>query len=143
MAGTVTLAIIKPDAVGDNLTGPILEKINNAGFHISAIKKVKLNEISAEQFYVVHKGEPFYDRLIEFMITGPIIVAILEKENAVEDFRRLIGATDPEKAEKGTIRQLYAKSVRRNAVHGSDSDENAKIECDFFFSRFERFSKFD
>ncbi len=143
MADTQTLAIIKPDAVANELTGPILEKINNAGFRIAAIKLIKLDEIQARKFYAVHREMPFYDNLVKFMISGPVVVAILEKENAVEDFRKLIGATDPEKAEKGTIRKLYASSVERNAVHGSDSPENAKIECDFFFSRIERFSKYE
>jgi nucleoside-diphosphate kinase len=139
MSVTQTLAIIKPDAVASELIGPILSKSNNAGFHITAMKLVLLNEIQAKKFYAVHKERPFYDSLVKFMISGPVVVAILEKENAVEDFRKLIGATDPEKAEEGTIRKLYAESVERNAVHGSDSEENAKIECDFFFSQTERF----
>lgn len=136
---TQTLVIIKPDAVASELIGPILSRINNAGFHITAMKLVLLNEIQAKNFYAVHKDRPFYDSLVKFMISGPVVVAILEKENAVEDFRKLIGATDPEKAEEGAIRKLYAESVERNAVHGSDSTENAKIECDFFFSQTERF----
>ncbi len=136
---TQTLVIIKPDAVASELIGPILSRINNAGFHITAMKLVLLNEIQAKKFYSVHKDRPFYDSLVKFMISGPVVVAILEKENAVEDFRKLIGATDPEKAEEGTIRKLYADSVERNAVHGSDSKENAEIECDFFFSQTERF----
>jgi nucleoside-diphosphate kinase len=139
MSVTQTLAIIKPDAVASELIGPILSRINNDGFHITAIKLVLLNEIQAKKFYAIHKDKPFYDSLVKFMISGPVVVAILEKENAVEDFRKLIGATDPEKAEEGTIRKLYAESVERNAVHGSDSEENAKIECDFFFSQTERF----
>jgi nucleoside-diphosphate kinase len=143
MADTQTLAIIKPDAVANEFIGPILEKINNAGFHIAAIKLIKLDEIQAGNFYSVHREKPFYSSLVKFMISGPVVVAILEKENAVEDFRKLIGATDPEKAEKGTLRKLYARSVERNAIHGSDSPENAKIECDFFFSLFERFSKYE
>jgi nucleoside-diphosphate kinase len=136
---TQTLVIIKPDAVASELIGAILSRINNAGFHITAMKLVLLNEIQAKKFYAVHKDRPFYDSLVKFMISGPVVVAILEKENAVEDFRKLIGATDPEKAEEGTIRKLYAESVERNAVHGSDSTENAMIECDFFFSQTERF----
>ena len=139
MAVAQTLAIIKPDAVANELIGPILARINNAGFRIAAIKLIKLNEIQAKKFYAVHKDRPFYDSLVKFMISGPAVVAILEKENSVEEFRKLIGATDPEKAEEGTIRKLYAESVERNAVHGSDSAENAKIECDFFFSQTERF----
>jgi nucleoside-diphosphate kinase len=139
MAVTQTLAIIKPDAVANELIGPILARINNAGFRIAAIKLIKLNEIQAKKFYAVHKDRPFYNSLVKFMISGPAVVAILEKENAVEQFRKLIGATDPEKADEGTIRKLYAESVERNAVHGSDSMENAKIECDFFFSQTERF----
>ena len=138
MAVTQTLTIIKPDAVANELTGPILEKINNAGFRISAMKMGQINEDQARKFYAVHKDRPFYDSLVKFMISGPVVVAILEKDNAVEDFRKLIGATDPEKAEEGTIRKLYAESVERNAVHGSDSPENAIIECDFFFSQTER-----
>ena len=139
MAVTQTLTIIKPDAVANELIGPILARINTAGFHIAAIKLIRLNEIQTRKFYAVHKERPFYDSLVKFMISGPVVVAILEKENAVEDFRKLIGATDPEKAEEGTIRKLYAESVERNAVHGSDSPENAIVECDFFFSQIERF----
>ncbi len=139
MAVTQTLAIIKPDAVAKELIGPVIARINNAGFRIAAIKLIKLNEDQAKKFYAVHKDRSFYDSLVKFMISGPVVVAILEKENAVEDFRKLIGATDPEKAEEGTIRKLYAESVERNAVHGSDSMENARIECDFFFSQTERF----
>ncbi len=139
MAVTQTLAIIKPDAVAKELIGPVIARINNAGFRIAAIKLIKLNEDQAKKFYAVHKDRPFYDSLVKFMISGPVVVAILEKENAVEEFRKLIGATDPEKAEDGTIRKLYAESVERNAVHGSDSTENARIECDFFFSQTERF----
>jgi nucleoside-diphosphate kinase len=139
MSVTQTLAIIKPDAVASELIGSIMARINNAGFHIAAIKLIKLNEDQAKRFYAVHKDRSFYDSLVKFMISGPVVVAILEKENAVGDFRKLIGATDPDKAEEGTIRKLYAESVERNAVHGSDSEENAKIECDFFFSQTERF----
>jgi nucleoside-diphosphate kinase len=139
MSVTQTLAIIKPDAVANELIGPIMARINNAGFHVAAIKLIKLNEDQAKKFYAVHKDKSFYNSLVKFMISGPVVVAILEKENAVGDFRKLIGATDPDKAEEGTIRKLYAESVERNAVHGSDSEENARIECDFFFSQTERF----
>jgi len=139
MAGTITLTIIKPDAVANEYTGPILAKINNAGFHIAGLKLISLTENHARKFYAVHKERPFYDSLVKFMTSGPVVVAVLEKSNAVEDFRKLIGATDPAKAEENTIRKLYAESVERNAVHGSDSDENAVIECDFFFSQAERF----
>lgn len=139
MTGSITLTIIKPDAVARGLIGPILESINRSGFHISALKLINLDKEQAEKFYAVHTGKPFYKNLVEFMTSGPVVVAILEKENAVEDFRKLIGATDPAKAEKGTIRNRFAESVERNAVHGSDSDANAVIECDFFFSKAERF----
>lgn len=143
MAGTKTLTIIKPGAVANEFIGPILAKINANGFHIAAMKLIMLTRKMAESFYSVHKGKPFYDNLITFMTSGPVVVAILEKENAVEEYRKLIGNTDPAKAEEGTIRKLFAESIERNAVHGSDSDENAKKECDFFFSTSERNSKFD
>lgn len=139
MAVSQTLMIIKPDAVAGELTGTILARISTAGFRITAIKMLRLSESRARKFYLVHKDKPFYDSLVKFMVSGPVVVAILEKENAVEDFRKLIGATDPEKAEEGTIRKLYAESLERNAVHGSDSPDNARIECDFFFSQIERF----
>jgi len=131
--------MIKPDAVANGHTGAIIDQIIKAGFKIVALKYLKLTEEKAGQFYEVHKARPFYGELVGFMSSGPIVAAILEKENAVEDFRKLIGATDPAKAEKGTIRQLYAESIGANAVHGSDSDENAKIEGDFYFSAFEKF----
>ena len=143
MAGTKTLTIIKPGAVSNEFIGPILAKINEAGFHISAMKYFKLNEKQAKSFYSVHKERPFYNSLVEFMTSGPVVVAILEKENAVEQYRKLIGNTDPTKAEEGTIRRMFAESIERNAVHGSDSDENAETESDFFFAKSERFSKFD
>lgn len=139
MAGNLTFTMIKPTAFKNNYAGPILKMINEAGF---VIKAMKLTHLSAEQagaFYAVHKEKPFYDSLVEFMSSGPIVAAILEKENAVEDFRTLIGATNPENAAEGTIRKLYATSLQQNAVHGSDSDENAAIEADFFFSKVERF----
>lgn len=143
MSGTKTFTIIKPGAVSHEYIGPILNKIYEAGFHISAMKLLRLTRAQAENFYEVHNQKPFYTSLINFMTSGPVVVAILEKENAVADYRMLIGHTDPAKAEPGTIRKLFAESVERNAVHGSDSDENASIECDFFFSLSERFSKFD
>ena len=139
MAGNITLTIIKPRAVSKGYIGPILNKIHEAGFRISAMKMLQLTENEAKTFYQVHSERPFYNDLVEFMVSGPIVVAILEKENAVEDYRKLIGATDPAKAEEGTIRKLYAESVQANAVHGSDSDENAGIEASFFFSRSEKF----
>jgi nucleoside-diphosphate kinase len=141
MKGKITLTIIKPGAVQSEYIGPILNMIHEKGFHIAAMKLTRLTFKQAERFYEVHKGKPFYDGLVEFMTSGPIVVAILEKENAVEDYRKLIGSTDPSKAEEGTIRKLFAESVQKNAVHGSDSDENALKECDFFFSQSERFYK--
>jgi len=143
MAGTYTFTIIKPGAVSMEHIGPILNEINKHGFHISAMKLIKLRTAQAEKFYKVHRGKPFYESLIKFMTSGPIVVAILEKEDAVEAYRNLIGSTDPEKAQEGTIRKLFAQSMQKNAVHGSDSDENAKIESDFFFSNSERFSIFE
>jgi nucleoside-diphosphate kinase len=134
-----TFTMIKPDAVGNNHIGPILAKINEAGFRIVAMKYTRLSADRAGEFYEVHKERPFYNDLVKYMSSGPIVAAILEKNNAVEDFRKLIGATDPAKAEKGTIRNLFAKSIEANAVHGSDSDENAAIEGAFFFSGMERF----
>lgn len=131
--------MIKPDAVKAGHIGAILEKINGAGFRIKAMKMTQLSLAKAGQFYEVHKERPFYGELCEFMSSGPIVAAILEKENAVTDFRTLIGATNPADAAEGTIRKLYAKSVGENAVHGSDSDANALIEGDFFFSGLEKF----
>lgn len=139
MAGTLTFTMIKPDAVENNFIGPILAKINEAGFRIVAMKYTKLTPAKAGQFYAVHKDRPFYGDLVEYMSNGPIVAAVLEKDNAVEDFRTLIGATDPKQAAEGTIRNLYAESIEANAVHGSDSDENAQIEASFFFSQVERF----
>ncbi len=135
----ITLTMIKPDAMSKGYSGAILDRILKAGFSIRAMKRVKLTKGQAGEFYAIHKARSFYEELVEFMSSGPIIAAILEKENAVEDFRKLIGATDPAKADEGTIRKLYASSVGENAVHGSDSDENAVIESDFFFSKLERF----
>lgn len=139
MNGNFTFSIIKPNAVKTGKTGPILAMINEAGFEIAAMKMVRFTTVQAEAFYAIHKGKPFFDSLIEFMISGPVVVMILKHENAVEEFRNLIGATDPVKAEPGTIRRIYAISVQMNAVHGSDSDENAQVEADYFFSRFERY----
>lgn len=139
MATNRTFTMIKPDAVANGHTGAILNDIIAYGFKIVALKYIQLNEINAGNFYAVHKERPFYADLVKFMTSGPIVAAILEKENAVEDFRTLIGATDPAKAAEGTIRNKYAKSIDANAVHGSDSDENAEIEGNFFFSQFERF----
>ncbi len=139
MSGNITFTIIKPFAVSEGHIGPILNKIHAAGFRISAMRMLWLTKGEAERFYQVHKDRPFYDDLVEFMTSGNIVVAILEKENAVQDYRKLIGATDPEKAEEGTIRKEFAKSMRENAVHGSDSDENANIEGSFFFSGLQRF----
>lgn len=131
--------MIKPDAVANGHTGAILDQIIKGGFKITAMKYLWLTSEKAGQFYAVHSARPFYNDLVTFMSSGPIVAAILEKDNAVEDFRKLIGATDPAKAEPGTIRNLFAKSIDANAVHGSDSDENAKIEGDFYFSAFEKF----
>ena len=139
MSGNRTFTMIKPDAVRSGHIGAILNHINQAGFKIVAMKMTQLSKASAEKFYAIHKERPFFGELVDFMSSGPIVAAILEKDNAVEDFRKLIGATDPSKAEAGTIRALYAKSVGENAVHGSDSDENAVIEGNQHFSGFEQF----
>jgi len=135
MATNRTFTIIKPDAFADGNSGAILKMIESAGFKIKAIKALKLSAEQAGKFYEVHKERPFYNDLCRYMSSGPIIAAILEKENAVADFRKLIGATNPANAEDGTIRKLFAKSIEANAVHGSDSDENAAIEGSFFFSK--------
>jgi nucleoside-diphosphate kinase len=139
MNGNFTFSIIKPNAVRTGKTGPILAMINEAGFEISAMKMVRMTVEQAQSFYAIHKERPFFDGLVEFMTSGPVFVMILRHENCVEEFRKLIGATDPAKAEPGTIRKLYAVSVQMNAIHGSDSDENAEKEASFFFSGFERF----
>ena len=131
--------MIKPDAMKNGHAGAILDKIIKGGFRIVALKQTLLSKEKAGQFYEVHKERPFYGELVEFMSSGVIIAAILEKNNAVADFRTLIAATDPSKADEGTIRKLFATSVGENAVHGSDSDENAKIEGDFFFSGLEKY----
>ncbi|QGW27380.1 nucleoside-diphosphate kinase [Phnomibacter ginsenosidimutans] len=134
-----TFTMIKPDAMADGHAGAILDQIIKAGFKIVAMKQTRLSIEKAGEFYAVHKERPFFGELTEFMSSGPIVAAILEKENAVADFRTLIGATNPANAEEGTIRKRFARSVGENAVHGSDSDENAAIEGNFFFSAFERF----
>lgn len=139
MKGNITLTLIKPYAVEHGYVGPILAKINEASFRISAMKYIKLTECQAEEFYAIHKGKNYYKKLIRFMSTGPMVVAILEKENAVESYRQLIGATDPKIADEGTLRKLFGRSIEQNAVHGSDSDENAIREANFFFSDLERF----
>ena len=139
MAGKRTFTMLKPDAVSASNTGAITKIIEEAGFRIVAIKKTMLTPERAGEFYAVHKERPFYKDLCKYMSSGSIVPMILEKDNAVEDFRKLIGATDPSKAAPGTIRNLFAKSIEANAIHGSDSDENAAIEGNFFFSNLERF----
>lgn len=129
-----TLAIIKPDAVNENHVGEIIAMINKAGFKIKALKMMKLSVDAAKAFYEIHKEKPFYGELVEYMTSGPCVPIALEKDNAVEDYRKLIGATNPANAAEGTVRKLYARSVQFNAVHGSDSDENAAREIAFFFS---------
>lgn len=140
MANNRTFTMIKPDAVKNGHIGAILAHINKAGYKIVAMKYTKLSAEKAGEFYAVHKERPFYGELVEFMSSGPIVAAILEKENAVADFRVTIGATNPADADAGTIRALYATSIGENAVHGSDSDENAKIEGDFHFAGTETFA---
>jgi len=139
MADNRTLTIIKPDGVENGNIGNILQKITDSGFKIIAMKYIRLTTEQAGKFYAVHRERPFYNDLVNFMTSGTVVPAILEKENAVEDFRKLIGATNPANAAEGTIRKLFAESIERNAVHGSDSDENAEIEGNFFFSELERF----
>ncbi|WP_421801402.1 nucleoside-diphosphate kinase [Flagellimonas sp.] len=134
MTGNRTFTMIKPDAVENGYIGAILDKITAAGFKIVAMKYTQLSKRDAEIFYAIHNERPFFGELVEFMTRGPIVAAILEKDNAVDDFRALIGATNPEEAAEGTIRKLYAASIGENAVHGSDSDENAAIEGAFHFS---------
>lgn len=134
-----TFTMIKPDAFSKGHTGLILDQITKAGFRIVSLKLTRLSTEKAGEFYSVHKGRPFYGELVEFMSSGPLVAAILEKENAVAAFRELIGATDPAKAAEGTIRKIFASSVAENAVHGSDSDENAAIEGSFFFSQLEKY----
>ena len=139
MTGNQTFTMIKPETVYKNNIGPVLKLINEAGFRIKAMKFTHLTKKQAGEFYTVHADKNFFEDLTSFMSSGPIVAAILEKENAVADFRILIGSTDPAKAAQGTIRKLFAESMSRNAVHGSDSDENALIESDFFFSKTERY----
>ncbi|MVZ63839.1 nucleoside-diphosphate kinase [Sphingobacterium humi] len=139
MSTNKTFTMIKPDAVANGYIGAILNDIIKDGFQIKAMKYIHLTESEAGSFYAIHKDRPFYSELVAFMTSGPIVAAILEKDNAVESFRTLIGATDPTKAAEGTIRSKYANSIEANAVHGSDSDANAEIEGNFFFSQFERF----
>ena len=139
MASNRTFTMIKPEAVAAGHAGKIIDMIISNGYRIIALKYTQLSATEAGTFYEVHKERPFYGELVDYMASGPIFAAILEKDNAVEDFRRLIGHTDPARAEEGTIRKLFAVSVQANAVHGSDSDENAAAEADFFFSKKDRF----
>jgi len=139
MAGKRTFTMVKPDAVADGNAGAIIKMIQEGGFNIVAMKMTRLSEEKAGKFYEVHKERPFYKDLTAYMSSGPIIAMILEKNNAVEDFRKLIGATNPTEAAEGTIRKLFAKSIEANAIHGSDADETAQVEGNFFFSEMERF----
>ncbi|MCF8304610.1 MAG: nucleoside-diphosphate kinase [Bacteroidales bacterium] len=139
MAGNKTLTILKPDVVEQNAIGPVLTQITAHDFRIRAMRYTKLSDEQARGFYEIHKDKSFFENLIKFMTSGPVVLAILEKDNAVEDFRKLIGPTDSTKAEQGTIRHSYGTDIERNAVHGSDSDENAERECNFFFSYSERY----
>lgn len=139
MANNFTFTILKPDAVRKGLTGSMLNKITEAGFRIVAMKMVRMSRAQAERFYAVHKDKGFFRDVVEFMVSGPVVVAMLQKENAVTEYRKLMGATNPANAEPGTLRALYAESIQNNAVHGSDSDENAELESSFFFSDFDRF----
>ncbi|RPH01756.1 MAG: nucleoside-diphosphate kinase [Amoebophilaceae bacterium TMED152] len=134
MVGNKTFSIIKPDAFTASYTGSIIEIIERAGFSIKNMRLVEMDNTMASRFYSIHKERPFFTRLCEYMCSGPIIVIELEKENAVSDFRKLIGSTNPEEAEEGTIRKKFASSIEANAIHGSDSDENAQIEINFFFN---------
>lgn len=137
MSGNRTFTMIKPDAVESNNIGNIIQMISDAGFNVKAMKLTQLSKDQAQSFYEVHKERPFYGELVEYMTSGPIVAAVLEKDNAVADFRALIGSTDPTEAADGTIRKKYAESKGRNAVHGSDSDENAEIESNFHFNESE------
>ncbi|MGX1024667.1 nucleoside-diphosphate kinase [Psychroflexus sp. MBR-150] len=139
MSGQRTFTMIKPDAVKKGYTGAILHQISEAGFRIVAMKQTQMTTEDAETFYAIHKERPFFGELVEYMTGGPIVAAILEKDNAVEDFRALIGATNPDEAAEGTIRKKYAESISANAIHGSDSDDNAQIESAFHFSGREMF----
>lgn len=138
MSGRFTFTMIKPDAVANGYTGKIIDHLIQKGFRIVAMKYTRLSTEKAGEFYEIHKERPFFNDLVSFMTSGPIVAAVLEKDNAVSDFRDVIGATDPQKAEAGTVRNLYAKSIEANAIHGSDSDENAAREAAFFFNSFER-----
>lgn len=139
MSGKITFTMIKPGAVADQYTGAIIAKITEGGFKIKALKLTRLTKCQAEKFYAVHKERPFYTSLVESMSAGPVVAMILEKDNAVEAYRSFIGATNPADAAEGSIRKMYGKSIEANAVHGSDSDENAIIETNFFFNQQERF----
>lgn len=139
MAGNRTFTMIKPDAVENGHIGAILSMINNAGFRIVSMKMTQLTKRDAQEFYAIHNERPFFGELVEYMTSGPIVAAILEKDNAVADFRTLVGATNPAEAAEGTIRKLYAKDISANAVHGSDSDDNAAIEGSFHFAGRENF----
>ena len=140
MRKDITFTMIKPDAVQKEYTGGILNKINEAGFKIIAMKLTLLSEKDAKGFYAIHSERPFFNDLISYMTSGPIVAAVLQKDNAVEDFRKLIGSTNPEEAEEGTIRKIYAESISANAIHGSDSNENALIESKFHFDENEFFN---
>lgn len=141
MQGKITFTMIKPRAMANGHAGEILAMITKAGFWIAGMKTILLSQKQAEEFYIVHRERPFYADLVRFMSSGPIVVAVLEKEDAVADYRKLIGATDPSNAEEGTIRKLYAESIEANAVHGSDSDENAIIESEFYFCHSDLFDR--
>ncbi len=135
----ITFTMLKPDSIRNGNTGAILDKIVKSGFRIKAMKFTQMSNEKASKFYAIHKERPFFNDLVDYMNSGPIVAAILEKNNAVNDFRDLIGSTNPEEAKEGTIRKIFAKSISENAIHGSDSDENAKIECEFHFSNDEIF----
>ena len=139
MSGNITFTMIKPEAMRNGAGGAILKMIQDGGFEIIALKMKRLSKNAAEEFYGIHKGKPFYDKLVDFMTSGPIIAAILKKNNAVEDYRKLLGTTDPETAEEGTIRKAFATDMTMNAAHGSDSNENALIEAKFHFTEEEIF----
>lgn len=139
MSGNLTFTMIKPNSVLNNDIGAILHRINEDGFVIRAMKMTKLSREHAEKFYEIHKGKPFFEEHIAFMTSGPIVALILEKEDAIASYRKLIGATNPKNAEEGTIRKIFADSFTKNAVHGADSDEHAKVEASFFFSEIETF----
>ncbi|AEA34180.1 nucleoside-diphosphate kinase [Hippea maritima] len=132
-----TLSIIKPDCVAAKNAGKVISMLEENGFNIIGMKKIHLTKKQAKKFYIVHKDRPFYDSLTDFMSEGPIVVMVLEKENAIADYRKLMGATNPEEAEEGTIRKLYGSNIERNAVHGSDSEESANYEIKFFFNELE------